>query len=282
MTPDAARGLVSERARHLVLGLSQEWATRWTARVDVYRRSLDDLVVGRLETAEETEERIARYDFPEDLAGEIPMTPIVTSQPANGARGVAQGLEVIVSRRPAGSGSGLSGQVSYTLASAEREAYGGRAPFDYERRHALSAVLEWRPLEGLSLGATWRAASGFPRTPAVGVRVAAAPGPGSSLVPARDDSGQLVYGADFGDISNLNSARLPDFARLDLRATLRPRGRDGRFLVYLDLINVLGRENAGRINTVLVRGPDPERPVVTEEPVLSLPFVPSLGLRFRF
>jgi hypothetical protein len=75
---------------------------------------------------------------------------------------------------------------------------------------------------------------------------------------------------------------MPTFARLDLRTTWFPKGQAGRWQVYLDLINVLGRKNAGRINTVVVPGSDPDRPSVEEQPVFSIPFLPSLGVRFRF
>jgi hypothetical protein len=137
---------------------------------------------------------------------------------------------------------------------------------------------------------TGRVASGFPYTPAVGTRVAAVPDAGdrdgdgnrTELVPARDDEGSLIFTADFGGVSNLNTRRLPTFARLDLRATYLPKGRAGRWQIYLDLINVLGRQNAGRINAVVVPGAAPDRPTIEEEPVFAIPFLPSLGVRFRF
>lgn len=287
-----ALALQSERAVHLVLGLEREFGSGLSLRVEAYRRRLSDLLVGRLETPEETEARLGSYDFPPFppfLEAEIPRDRQITSIPVNGARGVAEGLELTLTRLPL-TGRRLSGWLAYGLGSAERDAYDRRYPFDYARRHAATIVAEWRPSDRLTVAATGRVASGFPYTPAVGVRVAAVrdaqdrdgDGNFSELVPARDTQGSLVYTADFGGVSNLNTGRLPTFARLDLRATFLPKGHAGRWQIYLDLINVLGRQNAGRINAVLVPGSDPDRPTVEEEPVFAIPFLPSLGVRFRF
>jgi hypothetical protein len=43
------------------------------------------------------------------------------------------------------------------------------------------------------------------------------------LIPQRDRTGLLVWETDMGDVTNLNAARLPTFARLDVRVTFRPR-----------------------------------------------------------
>ncbi len=284
--------LRSERAVHLVLGLERDSGSGHSLRVEAYRRQLSDLLVGRLETPAEVEARLGNYDFPPFppfLEAEIPRAPQITSVPVNGSRGVAEGLELTLTRLPR-AGRRLSGWLAYGLGSAERDAYGRRYPFDYSRRHAATLVAEWRPSDRLTVAATGRVASGFPYTPAIGVRVAAVPdaddrdgdGNVTALVPSRGAGGNLIYTADFGGVSNLNTGRLPTFARLDLRATYLPRGHAGRWQLYLDLINVLGRKNAGRINSVVVSGPDPDRPTVEQEPVFAIPFLPSLGVRFRF
>jgi TonB dependent receptor-like, beta-barrel/TonB-dependent Receptor Plug Domain len=287
-----AAALRSEKAVHFVLGLERDFGSGHSLRVEGYRRQLSLLLVGRLETPDEVEARLVSYDFPPFptfLQAEVPREPQITSIPVNGASGVAQGLELTLSRLPM-TGRRLSGWLAYGLGSAERDAYGRRYPFDYARRHAVVVVAEWRPSDRLTVAATGRVASGFPYTPAIGVRVAAVPdaedrdgdGNRTELIPARDDYGNLEYTADFGGVSNLDTGRLPTFARLDLRATYLPKGRAGRWQVYLDLINVLGRQNAGRINSVVVPGSDPDRPTIEEQRVFAIPFLPSLGVRFRF
>lgn len=87
---------------------------------------------------------------------------------------------------------------------------------------------------------------------------------------------------DLGDTENLNSGRLPFYARLDLRATWRPGGDAGRFELYLEAINLLNRENAVRIESELRYDPNSEFPSVVELPSEGFPFLPSFGIRYRF
>lgn len=97
-----------------------------------------------------------------------------------------------------------------------------------------------------------------------------------------DSMGQLVYTLDFGGTSNLNSARLPSFARLDTRTTFRPGGPEGRWTFHLDVINMLGSENAGLMSGDLVYFAGDCRPSVVQEPDFYMPFLPYLSVRLRF
>jgi hypothetical protein len=99
----------------------------------------------------------------------------------------------------------------------------------------------------------------------------------AELVPDRDAGGNLVWTTDLGGVANLNTARLPLFARLDARLTFSK----GRWQVYLDVINVLNRENAGSIDEQLEYDPTSDRPRMVQARRGSIPFLPSFGLRFR-
>ncbi len=117
----------------------------------------------------------------------------------------------------------------------------------------------------------------------MGTRVYAAEDPATGrLVPGYDASSLLVYELDLGDTRNLNSARLPTFARLDLRATFWPRGPAGRWQLYLDVINATDRENAGAIDAELQHDPDADRPRIVLQRAGAIPLLPSVGVRFRF
>ena len=83
-------------------------------------------------------------------------------------------------------------------------------------------------------------------------------------------------------VSNLNSARLPDYARLDLRLNWLPGGAQGRWLIYLDVINVTNRKNAAQIEPRLEHDPTGSQPLLIEEPGGRIPILPSFGVRFRF
>ncbi len=279
----------SERSTQLVLGVERELGGGLTARVEGWWKRFDDVLVGRLETEAERQARVAGYDFPAELASSVPLAPQITSFPSSDARGRSYGVDLYLAR-PAAAGGRLSGWLTYTWGKAVREAYARTYPFEYDRRHAASAVLQWRAKRWLDVGATLRAASGFPRTPVVGLRVAAvedatdADGDGdrAELVPALDPTGLLVWETDLGSVANLNTGSLPLFARLDLRLNFKPRGDAGRLSLYLDFINVTNRDNAGQIEARLEYDPASDRPRIVEERAAALPFLPSFGVRWRF
>jgi outer membrane receptor protein involved in Fe transport len=283
LSGDLGRSLRYERAAHAVIALERDFARGLSARVEGYWKGLSDLVVGRLETEAERLARVAPYDFPAELVSSIPAAPIITSFPVNGAEGSSWGFDVLVQKQPT-PGARLTGWASYTWGRAQREEYGRTLPFEYDRRHAASLVGSWRITPKWELGATLRAFSGFPRTPVLGLRVAAGETEDGRLVPALDADGRYVYETDSGDVSNLNTARLPGFFRLDLRVSWKPRGDAGRWLFYLDVINATNRDNVGQVDPRLVYDPGSavDQPRLLLEPTAAIPFLPSLGVRFRF
>jgi outer membrane receptor protein involved in Fe transport len=281
LSADGPLDLRHERAWHAVAGLERDLAPGLVARVEGYWKRYEDLIVGRLETEEERLGRVGRYDFPPQLQASIPVAATITSVPVNDARGESWGLEVFLQKRP-GPGTRLSGWASYTWGQARRDQYGLRQPFDYDRRHAVSLVGSWRINGRFHLAATFRAFSGFPRTPIVGLRVAADETGDGRLVPALDAEGRYVYETSLGDVSNLNSSRLPTYARLDLRLSWLPGGADGRWLVYLDVINATNRKNAATIEPRLDYDPSGSQPRLVEERSGRIPLLPSIGVRFRF
>ena len=272
-------GLRHERATHLVLGLEQDLGRDVTARVEGYYKRFDDLLLGRLETEAERLARVGRYDFPEALRGSVPAAPIILSAPTNDAGGDAYGLDVYLAHGNAA--ARLTGWVSYAWGRAERESYGRRYAFEYDRPHAFNAVGRYRLTSRWDLAATLRLASGFPHTPALGLRVAAVEDDRGRLVPATDSAGNLQYTVDYGGVENLNAARLPHYARVDVRATYQ-RGPEGRWSVYVEVINLLGRDNAVVLVPGLQHDPGAVLPRLSEVPSQGFPRLPTFGLRFRF
>ena len=277
------RSLRYEKAWHAVVGLERDLGGGTTARVEGYWKRFEDLVVGRLETEAERAARVSLYDFPAELASSIPTEALITSFPENSARGRSWGFDVLLQKRAA-PGARLSGWASYTYASARRDEYGLSSPFEYDRPHAATLVGSWRFGPKWDLAATLRAYSGFPRTPVLGLRVAAEKTEEGRYVPALDAEGRYVYETERGGVSNLNTARLPVFVRLDLRLSWKPRGAQGRWLLYLDVINATNRKNAGQITSTLEYDPisTVDQPRLVEKPDVAIPFLPSLGVRFRF
>ena len=213
----------------------------------------------------------------------MPAAPIITSVPVNGGSGHAYGFDVFVEKRQRMASDRVSGWVSYTYGRANLDAYDVRRPFDYDRRHAVSVVSTIGVWSRLDLGATLRVASGFPTTrPWACVWRPSRPPDGSgALVPAFSQ-GLPVWTVDFGDVSNLSRARLPVYARLDLRATFKPRNPAGRWQVYLDVLNALNRANASRLDPDLRFDPTSDRPRIDYSSDSGLPLLPSFGFRYRF
>ena len=128
------------------------------------------------------------------------------------------------------------------------------------------------------VAATARLASGFPHTAPVGVRISAIEDDRGRLVPETDSTGAFIYTVDYGSVDNLNEARLPYYARLDVRATYRR----ARWSLYVEVLNLLGRDNAISLDPRLRHDPDSTMPRVSEVPSEGFPRIPTFGLRVRF
>ncbi|MBN2370724.1 MAG: TonB-dependent receptor [Vicinamibacteria bacterium] len=282
--------IASERSTHVLMSLERELASGLTARIEGYYKRFDDLIVGRLETPAETLERVAVYDYPPELAAYVHDTPIITSQPSNDSEGRAYGFDVFIARRATSAKTRFTGWASYTYGIADCTAYGRTYPFDYDRRHTLSLVGQWRPSQRLELALTGRFASGFPTTPPVGLSVSATAdendldgdGDRGESIPERDNAGRLVYVPDFGGVEDMNTARQPNYLRIDSRLTWTPRFGKERLSMYLDVINVLNRTNPGIIDYKLEHDPDSDRPRLVEARDGSIPILPSIGIHYRF
>ena len=96
----------------------------------------------------------------------------------------------------------------------------------------------------------------------------------------KDAAARARFGT--GGLNLLNSQRPPFYARLDLRASFRPRGEKGRWQFYVEAINATVRKNVSAIDATLEYDPDSDRPKLVETPTDGVPFLPTFGVRFRF
>lgn len=288
LTDPSRLGLRSQEALVGSVGVERNLGRSASVRVEGYYKQFDNLLVGQLESDPVRLARVARYDFPADLQSHIPTEAIITSLPTNDAQGHAVGFDVLVRRTTVSSDTRLRGWASYTWGKAEREAYGHRFPFEYDRRHAFTTVLAYQLSPRWELSTTTRVASGFARTEALGLRVAGVAdaadvdgdGRRDELVPERDADGRLVYVVDFGGVANMQRGRLPAFVRVDARVTWRSSSR--RWEVYGEVLNATNRKNAGALTPQLDHDPASDRPRLTEVRDQSLPLLPTIGLRVRF
>ncbi len=287
LTSPTARGLTSERAVHVIGAVERDLGHGLLARVEGYYKSYDRLLLGRLETPAETAARVALYDYPPELQSSVPSSPQITSFPTNNGEGTSYGFDVYVARRATTATDRFMGWASYAWGHARVDAYGRRYPFDYDRRHAVSAVGTVRITRTIDFGATVRVASGFPYTPVQGLRAAAQEikdenGIVTSYVPQYDPNGLLIWTTDPGNVGDLNTGQLPVFARVDMRVTFRPARWTDRVQFYVDVINVFNRKNTGSYQTTLEYDPTSDKPRITQQSGGALPILPSFGFRIVF
>jgi TonB dependent receptor/TonB-dependent Receptor Plug Domain len=175
------------------------------------------------------------------------------TQYRNGASGTARGFELLV-KHDAGSASKFSGFAALSLAQARRrnDLTGERFAFDYDQPVALTLVGQYKQNDRWSYGLKWSYHSGAPYTPITG----------TSLFP--DGRVRPVYGA-------INSQRVPDYHRLDLRVDAK---FSPRFTAYAELINAYARKN--------VAGYSYSADYKTREETYQLPTLPSVGLQYTF
>jgi hypothetical protein len=269
-----------ERATHTVVGVDRDIAPGVLGRVEAYYKHFTDLIVGRLETEDERLARLARYDFPTALQSRLPVAALITSAPTNDSSGKAYGLDFFLSRADGPAHPRLTGWVSYSVGKTEQDIYGRRVPFSYDRRHAMSVVWNWRATGRWELAGTARVASGFPWTPPAGVGVETRE-IGSRLVPALSGPNRVALEIAPGGVAELNSARMPMVARLDLRFAYRPRGVSGRWELYAEVLNALNHNNAWFMDVNIVDRTSFSSPL-KEEPVGGFPRLPTFGIRVRF
>jgi outer membrane cobalamin receptor len=236
-----------ERARQAVLGYTTRFATDWSARVDVYQKEYSRLRP-RFENALD----------PMQLIPEGAVDRVRIDAPEAEARGVE-----ITLRREAE--RGFAGWASLVLAKVEEDVVAeGWTPRTWDQRHGVSFGISWT-------GAKWNVNFGglyHGGTPTTKL------GYGVVTTPAGQDIGVIVAGPRNGD-------RVGDYARLDLRASRAVQMRSGKFSYYLEVTNLLNRENPCCVQAYHLES-DGVRSWLYQEQGNWLPMLPSFGFQFEF
>jgi TonB-dependent receptor-like protein len=241
---DNSRGLRNARTQQIVAGTEQAIGAGFGLRVEGYFRSLDRLLVQRPETEAERQNRLRGYAIPDDLPPDAALLEYrPTVFPVSVGDGEAAGVEILLKRER----RRLSGWLGYTLSKATRDLYGRTVPSDFDRRHALNAVIEAAFTRAWRAALTWQLASGFPTTP---VREEVVFGPTLEvdgtrpeiLRPLRNRDGKLVEYLDVFQrrLSTINSERLTGYSRVDARLTYSTRGH---WEFYGEVLNLLNSRN---------------------------------------
>lgn len=170
--------------------------------------------------------------------------------------GYAQGIEFSLQKKFT---DRFVGSASYSYSLSKRRDYDSTPlyNFEYERPHILNLILGLEIGAGWQIGAKFQYASGSPYTPAIGVT-------------ERENNFYIVEGKK-------NSARYPDYHKLDLRFDKQFIFNSWSFSVYLDLWNVYNRDNVTSYS--FTAEPDG---TITTTPRYDFGITPILGFTAKF
>jgi hypothetical protein len=200
----------AERSEHWVAGFEHLFAERPAAiplvalRAEVYRRTIVD-PRPRYENLFEPFEIL-----PEGSLDRFRIEP---------DRSVAEGAELFVQGR---GGRRLDWWFNYALSRSEDEIDGERVPRQIDQRHTFNADVNYRLGRGWDVNLAFRYHTGWRVTP----------------VTTETVDGEVVPVA-----GRLNSERLPDYHRLDVRLSRRWGLKSGSVTAFLDAQNVYDRKN---------------------------------------
>ena len=236
----------AEQAEHRVLGLEQRLPASLALRVEAYERRSSHL-------RPHWENLDNVYDlFPEVQSDRTRFDP---------SAGTARGVEVLLQQRI---GQRFNWNASYALARAEENVAGRAVPRARDQRHTFYADASYAPSPAWRFSAAWQFHTGWPTTPFT-----------YSLVTLTNGRRVTVRSA-----GPAYSARLPDYHRLDLRATRLWKLKRSEIRAYLDVFNAYDHVNSyGNIRDVTVQG---TQLTVSPRPRELLPFLPSVGATWDF
>ena len=173
---------------------------------------------------------------------------------SNSLAGTTRGAELVLSRRSAAS---LSGWVGYTWSHTRYRDGNTAEDFDgdFDQRHTLNVFVLQRLSYRLAVSGKLRIGSNFP------------------IAGYFSGTPEAMHLA-----SERNQVRLPLYSRLDVRANRTFTFQRSRLTLFVEVMNLLGRENGGQSDG-FIRFPSLEAVGYIE---LLFPRIPSAGFLFEF
>ena len=244
-----------ERSEQRVLGVERlfgEGGRRTTTlRIEAYRRDIEN----PLQRYENLYEPI--NTFPEVEPDRVLIRPSSSR---------ARGLELFVRSR----GERFTWWANYAWSNIEDVMNGRRVPRRFDQPHALNLDLDIVLGVRWTLNLAWRHHTGWPTTPLSLQEV---------VVLRPDDTGELeeetlflpVLGPPFSD-------RLPDYHRLDLRASRRWTRGPVEFTFFVDVQNAYDRRNVSGFDFEI----DEDEGLLIPNQETWAQVLPSIGIRLDF
>ncbi len=238
----------AQLAKHWMVNLEHAFKPGLASRVEVFRKDLSHLR--------------PRYEnlfnpiqlFPESSADRIEVAP---------DRGLVRGVEFVVK---GSSGPTLSWWASYVLARAEDLLDGRWEARSWDQRHALTAGVNVTLPRNWSLSLAGLYHSGWPTTELL-----------ADVVTDEDGEPEVVT-----SLGRRNAESYPAYARLDLRVTKLFPSNHGDFKVFLEILNLSNRENICCTEDFEFEIEDDLSVTVVPEYRNWAPFIPTLGIGWRF
>ena len=205
--------------------------------------------------------RVEGYE--KDFSNLIVVNPI--SAPGmtylNTGTGYARGLEFFLRQPPT---DRFFGWISYALSTSQRQDAPGEStyPYEYDEPNALTVVGTYKLNPGWDVGFKVLYTTGAPYTPVA-----------STVPTVVSSNGQptTIYVAQYGPT---DSARLPDYFRIDLSTSIKTVYNTWEWRLYLDMSNVLGTQN--------VLSYSYNADYTQKNPENDLPFLPYLGVEVKY
>lgn len=223
---------------HSVLGAERKFGNKWSWSAEFYHKSLKHLPLSLHPDTDP--DHLDRY--------------------SSDASGRAYGIEFLLKKELTDK---IYGWFALSLAKTERtnERTGEVWRFDYDKPVIINWVMNYKPNKHWLFGMKWSAQSGNLYTPVVEKR--------QSVVDPRAE--ELVYG-------ELNSERLPNYHRLDIRVEYTRQTGFGMWSAFLDLLNVYDQKNVQGISST----PDTINGDVRLQSSDGLGRFPSIGFKVQF
>lgn len=236
----------AQESRHFIVSLEHRLRNDLVFRLEAYEKAMSNLR--------------PRYENLFDPFALMPeLQPYRTRISPASAR--ATGVELLVSNDAA---QPLSWWASYALASAKDVESGREIPRSWDQRHALAGGIAWTGGKWtLSAAANYR--TGWPIT-------------GLSLVPANGPHGEPGVVAVPGE---RNALRLDSYSRLDFRAERIFDTSSGQLEFFMEITNMLGRQNPCCVRYNLHETPD-WTPLLERDVGQWLPLIVSAGVFWEF
>jgi hypothetical protein len=237
--------LKQTEATHYELGIEHQFNESWFWKVEGYYKDLNNLIVSRA----------SADSYPDLSAEEYNALPRYT----NDANGEAWGFEFFTNKILSDDWYGWL-SIAYSETKRKNLITGESFKYSYDQPWIVNLVSNYQLNQDWQVGFKWRYQSGQLVTPIIAAE------------DANDADNPGLFNPIYAD---LNSKRLPDYHRLDVRADRSFKYDDWQMDLYFEVLNIYGQENVVGYN---YENADYSK----RENETDLPTIPAVGIKAIF